>query len=449
LEWHLAGGNFTVPLILSAAVVFICVFARLWPSKRRSEKFYALLILGTASVAILTLVALWFGSGKQTRPQLIPDPSQVASVDAPTPFAPPKSDATVTEVKKTGPPTTLEICGIGKVPDDDDGRAEARESINRKLERARKRWLTAMLQSSDPRVRATGLLFESRFTMTEDWLTKVPPEKTVNSLVAIALSSQDPMIYAMAVYACAPVFGPAAGGECDQITAKAWADMDQDNAAAWSAAAREARRAKDKIAENADYSNAAKATRVDNYVQSFSIIAEPMQPSDLGPLEQYRLSYDFNNLANTLSRPLFGIYAPRCAAADAAVQSECRDMAALLLSKGTTVQDYSEGTAIAAQSGWPKERLAALKEKGDALQTLLMARATNRGEADPWSCDVANRGKAFLRDWQQFGELGAYERELEQSENTVAELAQEHKEFLLDMQRRIDELKKSNAQVDK
>jgi hypothetical protein len=402
-----------------------------------------------ASIAILALLALWFRGDNPTRPHLTSTTTQTARVDAPPPPAPSKSDATVTQVKKPGPAETLEICGIGKVSDDDDGRAEARESIKRKLEQARKRWLTAMLQSSDLRVRATGLLFESRFTMTEDWLTKAPPEKTTNSLVDIALSSQDPMIYAMAVYACAPVFGPAAGGECDQITAKAWADMDQDNAAAWSAAAREARRAKDKIAENADYSNAAKAARVDNYVQSFSIIAEPMQPSDLGPLEQYRLSYDFNSLANTLSRPLFSFYAPRCAAADAAVQSECRDMAALLLSKGTTVQDFSEGIAIAVHSGWPKGRLAALKEKGDALQTLLMARATNRGEADPWSCDVVNRGKAFLRDWQQFGELGAYERELEQSEKTVPELAQEHKEFLLDIQHRIDELKKSNAQVDK
>jgi hypothetical protein len=259
---------------------------------------------------------------------------------------------------------SIEICGIGKVSGDDDDLKDAKGSIYLNTEQARSRWLASMLQSGDARVHATGLLFESELTRLQDSSTKPRAATTVNSMADLALDSQDPMVYAMADYICERMFGTPPAGTCEKISAKSWAAIDQDNAAAWMAAAREARAAKDTTGENAAYLLAAKATRIDTYAWSAFVSIAPTLPVDLGPTEHYRVL------------------------------------------------------------------------QGDAIQQLIMERAIGRDEANPWSCDAANRGNAFMRDWQRLGDLGAYEREL----------AQEYRQSQAEFRRKAKEFRASKAQ---
>jgi len=189
-----------------------------------------------------------------------------------SPAAKPSGDASKAFV---GSGSTLEICGLGKVPLDASDPFAADRYIGALSKPAAQRWLAALLGSSDYRARAAGLFLEGKIT---DGFAIVPiAEPMRDELVQLAVRAGDPAIYAMAVNACNTYFEPAEG-ECEQISLSDWARMDADNATPWLLLAGQAHAKNDLAAEADAFGRAAQAHRINSYYDSLSAFADPELP---------------------------------------------------------------------------------------------------------------------------------------------------------------------------
>src|ERR1700742_3596057 len=120
----------------------------------------------------------------------------------------------------------IEICGVGTVRPDGDDEA-AYSYVAEKVKPALRRWLGALRNSDDYRSRALGLFLSSIPDTSE---RQADAQAARDELIAMAVASTDPMVYAIGLRRCA--FGTAESvSACSELSPKRWAKLDPDNAA--------------------------------------------------------------------------------------------------------------------------------------------------------------------------------------------------------------------------
>ena len=99
----------------------------------------------------------------------------------------------------------------------------------------------------------------------------------------------------------------------------------------------------------------------------------------------------------------------------------CNDLAELMTDRSDQQVDLSIGIRLAERVGWPENRLAALRDRRDALMQLSMARLapTTSGRCGSFADLNASMVEVF-----RLGEVGVGQAELAASGRTVAQLAQ-------------------------
>lgn len=323
--------------------------------------------------------------------------------------------------------TVIDVCGMGKVTVDRDDLSAASQSIFRTDASIRNRWLSGMLQSGDPRIRATGLLLENK--IGDEDFNKPRSVESVNSLVTSAVDSKDPWIYALAVQECMPRGVKSPGGACEQISLENWANMDRDNAVPWLALASKAHNSGDTTAEYAAYAQAAKAKVFNSDTLSLMSYAEPALPEDTTPLQRYTLLARLIGAESASPLGQVSALSRHCSvetASDETLRSQCSALAELLVTKASSLIEAMIGTSIGARMGWPEERLTALRDRYDAFKQVNLEVSAQLPQ-DMWSCNVIARGNEFTNAWARLGEMGALEERLARSEKPIPELAQEYR----------------------
>ena len=390
--------------------------------------------------ALLAVLFLAFALGLR-----LGHPHSAPRVDASTPPDPvtlqpalPTPTVPIGE-KPLPPPSTeaVEVCGIGKLTADAD--KTTMQQLGSSVEPLRRQWLDAMLHSGDARSRATGLLLSTR--VNGDRLQNAPSDEFTAPLVQLALSSQDPAVYAMAVYACQPLAGLAPGAACAAINVEGWAAMEPNNAAPWLELASAAHSAKDVVAENAAFSKAAKATMIDGYAGSLLPNAEALLPVGATPLDRYLLTAEVIGVEASLPLPYVPMHCSAEAVNDKVVRSQCSALAELMVSKGTTLSEFGLGISMGARAGWPANRVEALRQRKDALMGLMLSRANPSSPNDQWTCQTIERGNAFMKDWARVGEIGALQLELERSGKTLSELSNDYQDYTDELMRKAAQAK--------
>ncbi len=348
--------------------------------------------------------------------------------------------AAVDTAKKSEHSGEIEVCGVGKVKiDRDDWMATAKyfETLTRK---SRMRWLSAMRNGDDYRVRATGLYLEG--TLDRDAPHK-DPEAARDELVQLAVVTKDPAVFALAYTRCSKDLQESASpGACPQLSLDQWTRTDADNAVPWLALAAKARRENDSAAEAAAIDHAAQAHQYESYSWSLSSFAEPAIPSDVTAAERWYLAVEMIGWEAAMQmpyRPLFQ-YCSGDAMKDAAVRRRCNALAELLVAKATTLVDFSVGKSLGARAGWPAERIGNLTQQFNASMQAI-SQATSSDPDHQWSCDSVARGNAYMSEWSRLGELGYAREAIERSGETVAELSRKHIEF-------VDKLMRDAQQAD-
>jgi hypothetical protein len=327
----------------------------------------------------------------------------------------------------------VDFCGFGKVAfhaDDPSGPGRFLDGLTKQ---AARRWVSALLDSDDNRARAAGLFLQDKIAGAG---IKPMQEEARDALVQLAVGSGDPAVYATAVSAC-DTYGDSAKGACEQISLKGWAQLDPDNAVPWLLLAGKARARKDAAAEADAFNHAAKAGKIDAYNFSLLAYAEPDLPKDVTPLERWWLSVETVGIEAAVGMYQYGIATKHCSAVavqDSDVQRQCSDLAEVFVTKGTNLLDFIAGTNIGARTGWSKERVADLKQEGDALMQAQM-QSVPTGVDNQWTCSAVELGNAYVREAVQWGELRATYQALERSGETAADLAAKWREYLARIQR--------------
>ena len=340
--------------------------------------------------------------------------------------------------KPLPPPSTesVEVCGLGTLTADAD--KTTMEQLASSVEPLRQQWLDAMLHSGDVRSRVQRACCCPPECMATGRRTR---HLTISRgpLVQLALSSQDPAVYAMAVYACQSVARTTPSGSCADISVEGWAAMQADNAAPWLAIASAAHTAKDVVAENAAFSKAAKSTMIDGYAWSLFPNAESLLPVGATPLDRYLLTVYVIGVEASLPLPYVPMHCSAEAVKDKVVRTQCSALAELMVSKGTTLIELSLGISIGARAGWPASRVEALRQRKDALMALMISRDNPPSPKDQWTCQTIERGNAFMKDWARVGEIGALQLELERSGKTLSELSNDYQDYADELMRKAAE----------
>jgi hypothetical protein len=301
------------------------------------------------------------------------------------------------------PGATLEVCGLGqiKLASADD----VPRYIGEVTRAATVKWRTALLNSSDLRARAVGLVLQSdRGADGESSAAQADISRA--ELVQLAAGTTDPTVYALALGQCARSSSTVTASACSRLTPAQWARLDPDNAEAWISVAQAARQAGDSNAEVAAIEKAAAAPRIENPGESLLSLAQAELPVDIAPFEQESLATELIGYEAAWARPEITELRQYCsvdAMRSDQIHRQCNAVAELLVNNGKTLLDMGIGRGIGQRVGWPESRVNELVRERDALLALAPPGSDTQG----FSCAAVNKLNDFLGRRMVLGELGA------------------------------------------
>jgi hypothetical protein len=384
------------------------------------------LLIGSALIALIVSGLHWAFDNhhRSARARSAQSPQRPPEL-APGISSPSASPATAKPPAKKGT-DTVDVCGIGRVAqsENDPGANSFVDDLTRP---ALKRWLVALRNSDDYRARATGIFISA--VMDDRHAEQSATREARDELVAMAIGSSDPAVYAIALRECALTTSDAAGS-CVQLSPGGWAKLDQDNAVPWLLVAARARENNDLAAEAAAFTHASRARRSESYNFSMLRYTQPDIPADATPLERWNLAINMFGVEAAFAEPAQPamLHCSKAALQTRAVAQQCQALAELWTTHPETVMDLMIGKSLGARGGWPLQRVQALTEKANAY--MQVASEATPGREDQWSCSAVQRGNAYFAKLMGMTEIEVMQEYLEQSGETVPELARKHAEAI-------------------
>ncbi len=283
------------------------------------------------------------------------------------------------------------------------------EYVIDKAQRTYQRWKVSLLDSSNLRARATGLLLQRGEHLRGDSAESSEESRDGGS---------DPVVYAMAVALCSKELSVAVNdGACQRISLAEWARVDSGNAVPWIAVAQAARARGDIQAEAAAFARAAEARKMVNPGESMSSFALAEVPQDATATEKAALATELIGYESAMAGPGLTEVMSYCSVAAVKqddIRKECNAVAELLVGPGTTLLYLSLGGRLGERVGWPAERVRQIAaEKEELLQLAI------RNEQNPWSCDTVSRINTFIVERARIGELDALRELRDQRERSL------------------------------
>jgi hypothetical protein len=404
--------------------------------RRRRGRFIALAaVLGAGAV------------GFALRPPA-PPPAEVAAPGAAAVPAPAKSAAkqrpTVAPAAPRVPaaasaalpgPGEAEVCGLGIVRVDGHDPSGLKQVPEASRREAYVRLQAVMQASPDARVRAAGLLLESRWLAgrAAETLAAATPAcaasdaacrrearrtaRTASALAAApatdalaqrAAGSSDAEVYAFAVEACARDEALVhAAPWCQQVSVEQWARLEPDNAVPWLEVAAAARRRGDAAAENDAMYRASVAPQSDAHRAAPARMAAEMMPPDAPEAGRSAVIVELAAAPSAIGGRGLDAVNRHCAAdalRDANRRQTCDALADALAARGTTLREAAVGRRLGERLGWPGERVQGLRDEQRALAAAASRYLTEFGRL---SCAGVQRRTRWLAMVAAQGEIGA------------------------------------------
>jgi hypothetical protein len=319
----------------------------------------------------------------------------------------------------------IQICGGAWVAADATGVPDERdlEVALAVQERDVERVVLGRQQSSpDPRHRASAL-WHRLLRGLQPIFTDPPAGPSPDfgaaqaQLVALALESRDPDVYASAFGICneRPVAVGTAevprDARCDLLSAAQWAQLDSDNVLSWLAAADEARQRGDRAAEDEALWRAAHARRFRSLLRPTvdGLVRHLPTEGVHGVVVARAIAGAFGQHALLTPASPVGQSCSEAAVGESGRHALCAVLAERLVADSDNLLHRKHGIAIGRRVGWSEERLKTLADDERALG---LAVAQPAEEEDPWGCGSARRTIEQARLLAALGEIGAMRQAL-------------------------------------
>ena len=277
------------------------------------------------------------------------------------------------------------------------------------LSRATGLWLE-MMQSSD---RKAASLTAAAGCDTAD--CPIPPQLAPNvdpevagwrnSLARMALSSNDPRVYVLALHACAG--GLREAGACQLLSVAQWARLDPDNAAPWFDMLAAATAASDPAAQDEALHHIATARRSDQRVLAMPAAVLAAAPSDEASTQAaVLLVAEAIGFQAAVAVPGYGPVFTLCkgpALLDANRRQTCSAIAETMVERSDTLLERGIGRKIGREVGWPADRFDRIGGEISDYQSHALAAFDLTSAA----CAPLWRFLDFVRRNARIGETGA------------------------------------------
>jgi hypothetical protein len=221
-------------------------------------------------------------------------------------------------------------------------------------------------------------------------------------LVTIAGQSNDPAAVALALNVCKE---QGVGLRCDpRVGAARWASLEPDNAAAWLHVAAEAEAHAEPHAVSEALARAAAASRFDDYGRTLLSPIETSAVRSAATVERFQAQSDITAVWLSWPDAAYAQMTKSCLvdALDARNRSACSNLAQLIADE--SMLGRTLGIAIAKRTGWPAERVQALRAEQVRFQRALSTEAPV-DQADRLTCSGLDSMERFLTERARGGEL--------------------------------------------
>jgi len=238
------------------------------------------------------------------------------------------------------------------------------------------------------------------------------------------LATLDGRFYAIAYYACdRGVEGKVETGDCARYSAARWAQLEPQNATPWLILAGAAQEQKDNAARDEALRRASKAAYSDYPIRSLFMLVDHPALRAQDSATRLAVMVRLTGLWAAFPIPPLQSIAQICAAsamADTERKQMCGDLARLFTENGADLLQFSFGIRIGERAGWPSDRVAALRERMDAVNLV-----TTTIPDDMWSCESMRKWELRFEHILKHGELANAERLAAATGRTTADLARE------------------------
>jgi hypothetical protein len=327
-------------------------------------------------------------------------PPALPSYSEPLPAPPPASAPASTNA--------TELCGYGKVDPEQvpavfeavadsallrvvDEFERARDPRKHALSLATKAWIDAeaadrRVMAEDPQTcRETALCDEQA---AEAFARAATP--SIEALARLAINTQDPQVYVMAMRACRSIIPDSPPSACGALTLDQWTQLDPDNAMVWLLNARAARMRKDTPGFDDALQRAARARFFDRrrtpYGEILASVDERSQPVRTLIVGRLAAADARDDPGEYFSH--FTVVGHHCAKQGEPGRRElCNELAQVLLERSSDGLALEVGVGLASSAGWAADRVAEARKR----QTGPEASGPRTNPENPLSCRGAKQ----------------------------------------------------------
>jgi hypothetical protein len=338
-----------------------------------------------AIVLLACVLAMFIVRGGRTPPK------QIAEISSAQPFgiraksqgADARAAPHPTIAEPVSTPVKDELCGVSGSALLRTGDETIEQHVTRVTEPVISRWKGSLTASENPRRRAIALALANARPRPSlgDELSKDTPVN--NSLVLLAIETDDPAIYALAIGQCRDWDSGGyamAAGPCEGLSWEHWANIDPDNAIPWLWIAAQAEYAGDQQGVEEALAKASTAAGIQEYGSALSELAMGALPHDVSPLDKAVAGAEVISIVPG-GVPLAIVSLCSVTSIQQPLRKErCSTIATVLAKQGSTLIDLALASRLADWLGFPQDTRTALSTEWRNARAAL-----NESVPYPWS----------------------------------------------------------------
>jgi hypothetical protein len=273
-----------------------------------------------------------------------------------------------------------ELCGVSE---SDSLRAAGNETLEQHVARltepAISRWKNSLASSEDLRRQAIGLALANARPRPSPGDAPSKDTPVNNSLVLLAMQTDDPAIYSLALHQCLDEDYAMSAGPCEALSWEHWAAIAPDNAIPWLWIAARANRISDAQGVETALANASAATEIQEYEPDLYVQAMGALPSDAFPLDKAAAGTEVDSVFMGGAPLEIASVCSQTAIQKSLRKEQCSAITQDLAKQGSTMFDLALASRLAEQLGFPEEvRTGLMMEKKNAMVALTSA-------PNPWT----------------------------------------------------------------